>query len=963
MIRGVYILSILFIGLTHNLHAQSRDKGISGKNQRPSIETSQRDTLPKTSRFGLSPKPSLSQDSLGIDSLSAKSGNSDIKMTEDPIPSPIKYGAVDTMWFDNDKNEIHLFGDAFVQFEKYTIKAGYIIFDFENDITYAEGIKDAKGKMTQKPEFSDGNQVINYNKLKYNFKTKKGLVYDAVTQEGELYVLGATTKFIGAEADSLTNDDHIYQRNALVTSCNHPHPHFGIRASRLKVIPKKIAVAGPSNLEIAGVKTPLVLPFGFFPINTETASSGLIFPNDYEYSTRLGFGLREVGYYFPISDFIDLRVTGDIYTRGTYGIRLSSNYKKRYAFDGNIRLGFSDNRVESEETGNIESKKAYSISLSHNQNSKAHPYRKLGGTINISTSDYRSDNFNDATSVLQSVYRSNFNYSHSLPGSSFSLRVGMSHDQNTNTGVVNMTLPDLKVNMNTIYPFKRKNNTSGEEKWFEKINLKYDGAAKAFVRTQDSLLFSADVLDEIQYGISHRGSASASFRTLKYFNIVPSVNYDEIWFFRTQNQFIDENEFEINDSEILDITLEGDTIRDTVLVYPVMEEFVDGFRPYRNVNASVGISTQLFRTFNFKKGFIRGLRHVMKPTVSMGFNPGTREKYEEILYTDPFSTQDSIAYNPFAGGVFGTPFLSDESMSLNYSIINIFEGKIFSKKDSTTKKIRFFDNITVTGNYNFAADSLKWSPVRIRGTTKLFKGLSNFQFNATFDPYARNESGQYIDETIWSQKKRPLQFNNFMGSLNTRLKFSQIRDLFKGKDVDEADAVPVDQSSTQIGARFDENPGGATGFDPNVAQNGISGFDSEKEDSPDEPEARKKENLPNILDLLDNFSINHTYNFVLRKESTGVDTFLVNNNSLSLSGGFDLTDNWRINFDRISYDFKNRSLVYPSLVLTRDLHCWSMNFRWAPQRGVYSFFIGVKANTFDFMKYNYGQNRVDGRFQ
>lgn len=888
-----------------------------------------------------------------------------LAVSNDSLPSPIDYGSRDTTWLDKTESKIHLYGDAYVKFEQYEIKAGYIIFDFEDDTAYAEGIIDNDGETTQEPTFSDGTQNVSYKRLRYNFKTKKGIVYDAVSTEGELFVHGATTKFVSGESDSLTTNDQIYNENALITTCNHPHPHFGIRAHRLKVIPDKIAVVGPSNLEIAGVKTPLFLPFGFFPISDGVSTSGLIFPNDYEYDPQLGFGLREFGYYMPINDFMDLRLTADLYTRGTYGLRLNSNYKKRYAFNGSVRLGFSDNRQENNETGEIDSKKAFSINLSHNQDAKAHPYRKIGGTVNISTNDYRSDNFNDYTSVTQSIYRSNFNYSHSMPQTPFSMRLGLSHDQNTKTGVVNMTLPDFKLNMNTIFPFKRKNQGGNEEKWFEKINMKYDASAKAFVRTQDSVLFTSDVLDDIQYGVSHKASSSASFRAAKYFNVVPTVNYEEIWFFKTLDKSLDPQSFDI-DSTIQEILINEstglmDTIYSTDTTYIVQDNFVNGFEPFRKTDVSLAVSTQLFNTRNFSRGFIRGFRHVVKPSVSFSYNPGTRERYEEVVFTDFSSDPESLTYNPFSGGVFGTPSIRDDAMSINYNVINIFEAKYFSKKDSTIKKLKLFDNITFSGRYNFVADSLKWSPIAVRGNTKLFKGLTTFQFNAVFGTNKRNESNQFIDQSIWSDRKRPFEFNSLMGAFTTRFKFSQLRDLFRGREVKEED-IEIDGSSTRFGARFDENPNQGR-FDPNTADdlndNGIADVDEidlEKENAEDEPIGEQT----HILDLLDNFSLNHTLNFVVQQDYEGRDTFYINTNSLSLSGNFALTDNWNVRVDRISYDFKNNSLVYPSFSLQRDLHCWSMSFNWAPQRGTYSFFIGVKASTFDFMKYNYGQNVTGG---
>jgi len=301
---------------------------------------------------------------------------------------------------------------------------------------------------------------------------------------------------------------------------------------------------------------------------------------------------------------------------------------------------------------------------------------------------------------------------------------------------------------------------------------------------------------------------------------------------------------------------------------------------------------------------------------------------------------------------------------LDFNFINILEGKYYSKKDSTTKKLKLFDNITVNGRYNFVADSLKWSPISVRGNTKLFKGLTTFQFNAMFGTNKRNENNQFVNKSIWSDRKRPFEFNSLMGAFTTRFKFSQVRDLFRGKEVKEED-TQIDGSSTQIGERFDNNPNQGR-FDPNVAEDeeiddsGVSKADQKALGIDGREEKVQLEKRPHILDMLDNFSLNHTLNFVMQQDYQGQDTFYINTNSLSLSGNFNLTDNWLVRVDRISYDFKNNSLVYPSFGLQRDLHCWTMSFNWAPQRGTYSFFIGVKANTFNFLKYNYGQNVTGG---
>ncbi len=861
----------------------------------------------------------LNETSTKLDSTSRDSLIESVQFSKDSLNGEIIYGARDTQWVDLKLNQVHLFGDAYVEYQQYSIKAGYIIFDFENDLAYAEGIttkrvenseegdvESEEEKMIQKPQFSDGRQTFTYNKLKYNFKTKKGIVYDAVTEHEDLFLHGTKTKFVSA--DSLHEEDHIYNKDALITTCDHETPHYGIRTRKLKVIPDRLAVVGPANLEIAGVPTPLFLPFGFFPLSSGR-SAGLIFPDDYEYSQELGFGLREFGYYFPLSDYMDLKLTGDIYTRGTWALRSEMNYNKRYAFNGIIRLGYSDRKSENSLDGSISSKKAFSIQVNHNQSAKAHPYRKIQGSIRMQSNDYQSDNYRDVGSQFTNIYNSNFYYNHSLPGTPFSLRAGMKHDQNTQTGVVNLTLPDVIVNMNTIYPFKRKKATGGE-RWYEEFSLKYDGSFKNYVKTQDSILFTSELLEDLNYGFSHKASTGASFRVLDYFNFTPNARYEELWFFRF-NEKVLSGEARL-DSTLVDIDDEGNEIYDYFEVFDTDDITRNGFKPYRRYDIGANLSTQLFGTKTFGSGWLRGLRHVIKPTVGFTFSPDTKVQYQEVLDINPDPLVTELEeYSPFIGGPFGTPSLRDRQAAITYSLVNIFEGKYFSKSDSTEKKFKLFDNITMSGRYNFAADSLNWSKLNMRGNARFFGGLTTFSFSATFDPYLKNEDFKQINQSVWNQKKRPFDFESLMGNLSTNFTFKDVRDLFR------KEADPKDEKKLLAG----EQP---------------------------------------LLDILDNFNIRHNLGFRMSKNPTR-ESFEVATHTLAMNGRVKLTDNWNINVQNISYDFKNKTFVYPAFTFSRNLHCWKMDLSWYPALNTYSFFIGIKSNSLNFVKYNYGKNRYDGR--
>ena len=389
-----------------------------------------------------------------------------ITISSDSVVDQVVYGSRDSNYMDVVNNQIHLYGNAFVEFQDMKIQGAYLIFDFNTNIAHAFKEVDSLGLYMDRPTFTNPDQEFNYQELKFNFKTQKGIVYDAISKEGEFFLHGNKTKFLSKANDTLNLDDQIFNENAIITTCNHEHPHFGIRCSKLKLVPDKLAVLGPSNLEIAGIPTPLFLPFGFFPL-LQGRSSGLIFPSEFTYDKDLGLTFRNIGYYFPISQYMDVRVLGDIYTNGSFATRVQSSYKKRYAYTGRVELGYSRIKRESSIDGSDELSTSFSIQLSHRQDAKAHPYRSIDGSINLQSNQYSSRTFNDFDNVFENKLRSNFGFRHSMPGTPFSFSMTLNHSQDNRTRKVTVTLPNINLNMNTIFPFKRKNVGSNDEKWFE----------------------------------------------------------------------------------------------------------------------------------------------------------------------------------------------------------------------------------------------------------------------------------------------------------------------------------------------------------------------------------------------------------------------------------------------------------------------------------------------------------------
>lgn len=836
------------------------------------------------------------------------------KLSKDAIEDYINYNAIDSSRTVINDKKIYLYGKAAIEYQQIKITADYMVLDFSNHLIQGYRTQFKSNLKENLPSFSEGESQFNYDSLTFNYKTKKGFVYNAKTVQGDFNLLGTQTKFIGGKTDSLgvKSDDQIYNKSAIITTCNHFPPHFGIRTGKLKLIPNKLAVLSLAQVEIAGVPTPLILPFGFFPL-IKGKSAGLILPSSYEFNDQLGLGIREAGYYIPLSQYMDLRVTGDIYTRGTHGIRVNTNYKKRYGYSGNITLGYSNNISESAKDGAKLSNKSFLINIRHDQDPKAHPYRRIGGAINIQSNRYDQRVYENPNAVLTNQYTSNFSYSNEMPGTPFRFSAEFRHSQNTKTRLMEITFPNLSLRMNTIYPLKPKNAT--KEKWTHRIALSYSSEFRNFVRTTDTTLFTTQTIRDLQTGLQNRAGISTNFRLFKYFNVSPSVNYDETWLTKKYQLTFNPDSIRID-------TLSGDTLG---YKQPI-PSYTSDLSAFRNLNAAISINTQIFGTIRGGRGFFRGIRHVMKPNVSFGFKPENKSRYEAIVNTDTRAEYNKpITYNTLNNGPFGSLTGSQQQMALSYGITNVIEAKYYSKKDTIEKKLRLFDNINISGNYNFAADSFQWSPINIYGNTRIFKGLSNFSFRALFSPYMYDSNNKITQKTVWDDGKIIPEFKTLGGQFSTGFSFGQLRQLLAGK------------SSEKPLSKGDNN-----------------NSDNNNKDKRNSTEIA-------LADWFENFQISHSLNFEYRKLYDR-DTFYVSSNSISLGGSIPLTNNWSMNIGNIAYDFKNKSFVYPYFSFARDLHCWQMNFTWAPSNGVYSFFIGVKSSALEFLKYDYIQRNANTLF-
>ena len=845
-----------------------------------------------------------------------------IPISSDAITVGVLYYVDDSVVYSAEREKLFLFKRDSIITDDATMTSDYMEFDLNSSTVLSTSLPDSSGTVKNYPHLVQGGNVVDATQLKYNFDTQKAYIEGARTKEGDLYIIGSKSKYLTerhVRKGEIIEQDVIYNSNSIITTCNHPVPHYGLRSGKQKVIADEWAVMGPSFIEIGGIPTPLILPLAAAPL-TEGRKTGLLFPRDYDVSQEWGYGLRNIGYYFPINDYYDLSLTADIYLRGSYGLAAAFRYNHRYRFSGNANIRFSSYKTEFVDNNQLIQGRDNSVSIqwSHNQDAKAHPTRKFSANVNIQTNDYARFNRNDASSVLQNSFSSRINYNQRFKGKNWNLTASFNHSQNNQTGDVQIELPNVSFTTNAFKPFEKEERI-GEEKWFEKITMNYNGSFRNSIRTKDSLLFTDAIFDDMNYGFNHQLRADANFRILKYFTVTPNINYNETWVFETMRRSLVDTPTVRNIDTIFNPANDKDFILTGDTLFNVLEdEMVQGFRALRTFNTGVNLNTQIFGTLRFDKGWLRGLRHVIKPNISFSFNPDFSDPFWNYYDTHDSDLREDlkqeIQYSIFEGNVFGASPNARPSMILNYSLNNIFEAKYFSSKEDKEKNFKLFQNFVVSGNYDFLRDSLKFSDVRMTGFFSMFRNIVNFRFNGSFSPYALNRKGEVIDEFQWNENRKLLRFQNLNMDIATQFSVKQIRGI-----VEEL-------------LRDKEKDGGP----------------------PKSPGAERE-----IWSLIDDVRVTHNLSMQWRGR-VDKDTFLIRANQVSFQGQIPLSEKWNIRIGRVGYDFKKNRMTYPDLGFTRDLHCWEMSLSWQPEINTYMFSIGTKPGSLDFLNLPYRRNRADG---
>jgi len=651
-------------------------------------------------------------------------------ISKNKIDNTIKSSAIDSINYDIKNNKIFLYNNAEIKYKDIVLKAAYIELDSEKNIVFAKSlINDSTSENYGYPIFTENGKSFISKEITYNFDSKKGILKDIRTKEGDGYILGEKVK--------KNQDDIVYTFHGKYTTCDAETPHFSIRAKKIKTVPNKKIITGPALLEFSGVPTPLAIPFGFFP-NQKKQSSGIVFPF-YGESSNQGFFLRNGGYYFAINDYVDLSIIGDIYTKGSWNIKLNSNYKKKYRFQGNLNINYSSLKNGNPLLDNYTDRRDFFIRWKHKQDPKANLNSRFSANINAGSSSYQQNNSFSDLDYLSNTFQSNLSYSRNWKSANMSLN--LRHNQNTLTKQVNLSLPEMNFNLNRFYPLKSlgKRNKS---KWYSKLSINYSSNFKNSISVADSLLFQSSALAKLKNGVMHNIPISTSFTALKYINISPSFSYKERWYFdRIEKQWLDNK-------------LNTDT--------------VNGFYRAFNYSYSLTATTKIYGILNFKNKKVKAIRHIVNPSFSLSYSPDFSSDnfnfYDEVQIDTLGNLQQ---YSYYQNGIYGTPG-SQSNGSFRFSLGNILEMKALSKDTiNPVKKIKLLEGLNISSSYNLLADSMQLANIYINARTRLFNKF-DITFNGSYDPY-QIVNGNRVNKYYFLKTYLPARLTNANASLNFRL--------------------------------------------------------------------------------------------------------------------------------------------------------------------------------------------------
>lgn len=826
-------------------------------------------------------------DTVKVDTLKRKAG----------IDSPVEYTAEDSMIYDAHSGLAFLYGRAQVNYLNMQLTAAKIAMNMDSSLVHAEARPDstAEGGLAERPIYRQGNDEYDSERMSFNFKTKKGFIHNVKTQQGDGYMV--------SEKSKRTADGTLYLEHARYTTCDAKHPHFYLALSRAKVRPGKETVFGPAHLVVEDVPLPLAIPYGFFPFNKKY-SSGFIMPS-YGDETSRGFYLRDGGYYLALSDYMDLKLLGEIYTKGSWGVSAETNYNKRYRYRGNVYFSYLRTVEGEKNMPDYAVTKSLKIQWTHTKDSKSSPNTTFSARINFASENYERKNLEsmyNPLSYTQSTRASSVSFSHTFTDIGLSISASANLTQNMRDSSIAVTLPDLSISLSRFYPFRRKHQV-GKERWYEKISMSYTGQVSNSITTKENLLFKSNLIKDWRNGFQHRIPIDATFQLFKYINISPSFSFRDIMYASRINRSWDREA----QRELADTTY--------------------GFYNLYDWNVGISANTTLYgfyKPLKFLGTKIQAIRHVFKPSVTFSYAPdfttsryGYRKQYERV---DAAGNSSWVSYSPYSGGIYGYPSGTKQGL-ISMSVSNNLEMKVRSDRDTTGfRKISLIDELSASLSYNLAAKKQPWSNLSTRLRLKLGKNKT-FSMAAVWATYAYkfNEQGQVVtsDRTEWSYGR----FGRFQGmSQNLSYTFNnqtwkKLMDKLhgRGKSSTSADAASTDASTTNA---EDAN------VDPDLRTGRDGGKGKKKE--------KAKVDADGYLTFSIPWSLTLSYGITMAEDRTKqINVRRMRypfsfTQTLNASGYVRISDGWNISFNS-GYDFEMHRISMTTMSLSRDLHCFEMS--------------------------------------
>ena len=834
-------------------------------------------------------------DSLALDSINRKRKNG--------IDSPVEYEAEDSLTYEGATGLAHLYGNSSVKYQDMDLKSDKIYMNLDSSLVHATGSKDTTGNVFGTPVFVMGSDTYESDTMAFNFKTKKGLISGVYTQQDE--------GFLTSEISKRNDKGEMFIKHGKYTTCDHPHPDFYLALSRGKVRPGKDAVFGPAYLVVADVPLPFAVPYGFFPF-TKSYSCGLIMPT-YGDETERGFYLRDGGYYFAISDKMDLKVLGEIYTKGSWGLSAASNYRKRYRYSGSFFASYQNTINGEKNMPDYMKQTSFKIQWSHRQDAKANPFRTISASVNFATSSYEKNNLTsmyNPQSYAQTTRTSSVSMTNTFSSIGLTLSSTMNLSQNMKDSTISMTLPDLNISVSRFYPFKRK-KAAGKEKWYEKISMSYTGQLSNSINTKEDKLLHSSLTRDWRNGMRHSIPISGNFTLFGYLNINPSLNFtDRMYTNKVKKSWDEVRQTEVNDT-------------------------IDGFYNIYDWTMSVSASTKLYGFFiPSKKIFgdkIQAIRHVFTPQVSFNYAPDFSSSrygyYDSYQRTDAEGNVTLVEYSPYSGGLYGVPG-KGKTGSISMDISNNIEMKIKSDADTTGfKKISIIDELGASMSYNMATDIRPWSDLSTRLRLKLTKSYT-LNLNAVFATYAYelDEKGNpRLSEhtTLYSQGK----FGRFQGisqNLSYTLDNTKVGNFIKwlkGEKVEKNDKNK--RNRDDLDDEDEEDDFNRETNEDDTMQKGQHGARKENAGKAEtDDDGYMKFSMP--------WSLSFGYGITMRENTSGDFDYdkmrypYSFSQTLNVSGNVRISDGWNISFSS-GYDFENHKISMTTASLGRDLHCFNMS--------------------------------------